>query len=284
MTKEFVVILLLAALSDAAHRQQRAEPGVPVAVQASAAATTTAAPSPAALLRARRAAPEQEQRRGARLPLEASFVDDAGHAVRLGSYFAGGPVLLVLGYYHCPDLCSTVMDGVLQHLAALGLPREGYRVLGVSIDPAEDAAVAARKKALYRPLLGDSPVRLDLLTGARPSVDELATATGFRYAYDAAQQRYLHPAGFLVATADGIITHYFPAGGFDGRDLRLALVQASHGTVGTLADRIALLCSHFDPATGRYSGVGWGLVRGACLLALALFGTGVFTWWRRAGP
>ncbi|WP_167759746.1 SCO family protein, partial [Massilia horti] len=222
-----------------------------------------------------------EQRPGARLPLDARFVDDAGRAVRLGRYFGAAPVLLVLGYYRCADLCSTVMDGVLHNLAMLGLPAGGVRVVAVSIDPQDDAAGAARKRQAYAPLLGDGAIQLDLLTGARPALQRLAAATGFHYAYDAAHQRYLHPAGFLVASADGVITHYFPGAGFDKRDLRLALVQASRGQIGSVADRIALLCSHFDPATGRYTGLAWNLARGFALLVATLLAAVVWRLRRR---
>jgi protein SCO1/2 len=34
--------------------------------------------------------------------------------------------------------------------------------------------------------------------------------------------------------------------------MRLALVEASEGRVGTLRDEVRLLCSHFDPIHGAY--------------------------------
>ena len=45
------------------------------------------------------------------------------------------------------------------------------------------------------------------------------------------------------------------------RDLKLALVEASSGKIGTLADKLLLLCYHFDPSTGRYSSAAIGAVR-----------------------
>lgn len=41
--------------------------------------------------------------------------------------------------------------------------------------------------------------------------------------------------------------------GLDGSDLRLAIVDAGRGSVGTLADRIHLLCYGYDPARGIYT-------------------------------
>ncbi len=93
---------------------------------------------------------------------------------------------------------------------------------------------------------------------------------GFSYAYDDALRQYVHPAGFLVATPEGRIARYFMGVRFEPRDVRLALVEASAGRIGSPTDRLLLLCSHFDPATGRYSGAAMTLVRAASLIVLAL--------------
>jgi protein SCO1/2 len=269
MTREaLAVLLMLAVLSGGAPR---ALPATPPATHILADAARVARPT----------APRLTQHPGARLPLDTAFVDDAGRKVTLGRYFAGGPVLLVLGYYHCPNLCSTVMDGLLQSVSALDLRPASLRVLGVSIDPAENAAVAARKKAGYLPLLAGSGVKLDLLTGALPAIRRLAAATGFGYVYDSLNRQYLHPAGFLVATGDGRISRYFPDVGVQVRDLRLALVQASDGAIGSVSDRFVLLCSHFDPLTGRYTGLVWGIVRMVCVTVLLLLASCVWLLRRR---
>ncbi|MGB7480387.1 MAG: SCO family protein [Burkholderiaceae bacterium] len=206
----------------------------------------------------------------ARLPLDARFIDENGAAVPLGRYFGAVPVVLVLGYYQCPNLCSTLMDGVLQTLAALRLPPQAFRLVEVGIDPAETFALAARKKVSFEPMLGRRGGELHLLTGDAAAIGRLARSAGFSYRYDPALRQYAHPAGFLVATPDGRIARYFIGVRFEPRDLRLALVEASAGRIGTLSDRLVLLCSHYDPASGRYSGAAMALVRAACLLALAL--------------
>ena len=94
-----------------------------------------------------------EQRLGAALPLGLPFVDAEGRAVRLGDYFdpasggSGVSVVLVLGYYRCPRLCQTVAQGAIEALAESGVPPARFRVVAVSIDPAETAADARAARA-----------------------------------------------------------------------------------------------------------------------------------------
>ena len=62
---------------------------------------------------------------------------------------------------------------------------------------------------------------------------------------------------------------------YSARDLRLGLVEASSGRIGTPVDQILLFCFHYDPATGKYgaltmtslriAGAGFALVCGAFL-------------------
>ncbi|MFP3559412.1 SCO family protein [Paraburkholderia sp. SIMBA_049] len=223
--------------------------------------------------------PEQTryvQRLNETLPLSGTFTDDEGRPARLGAYFGDRPVVLVLGYFHCPNLCSTLMDGVLESLAAVGLPPHTYRVLGVSIDPSETPKLAGRKKASYEPLLANSGVQLTLLTGRKPEIDALARSVGFEYVYDQQLQQYVHPAGFIVATRDGRISHYLMGVRFDPRDVRLALIDASSQSIGSPVDQLLLLCSHYDPVTGRYSAQVITAVRAVCLTVLAALG--VWLW------
>lgn len=218
------------------------------------------------------AAPQTEyvQHLDARLPLQAAFTDDSGAQIRLADLFGNKPAVLALGYYHCPNLCSTLMDGVLQTLADVDLPPSSYRVIQASIDPTEDSELAARKKVSYQPMFGRHRPDIHLLTGSKRSIDALAQTAGFHYRYDPALRQYMHPAGFLIATKDGHISRYFMGVRFDPKQVRLALIEASSGRIGSPADRLLLMCSHYDPSTGRYSVTVMTIVRIVCLAVLAL--------------
>jgi protein SCO1/2 len=64
------------------------------------------------------------------------------------------------------------------------------------------------------------------------------------------------------------------------RSLRLALVDASRGKLGSLVDQLVLLCCGYDPTTGRYSlaiGRAMQVLGAAFVLALASW----LMWMRR---
>lgn len=180
-----------------------------------------------------------EQRLGAALPLDLTFIDEAGHRTQLGNYFGSVPVVIVFGYFHCARLCPEVFAGVREglHDAQLISDRD-YRLLAVSIDPG-DTPVSAEPRA---ELLGEQP-GVHLLTSRTGSESQLARVAGFSYARTSNAAEFAHPAGFLIATPRGIISHYFFGVRFPPAEIRDAIAVAREDRIGTLADRLLLLCS-----------------------------------------
>jgi protein SCO1/2 len=235
---------------------------------------------------------EWHQHLGAALPAALRLVDAQGRAVRLGDYFEGVPLVLVLGYHRCPNLCGLLMHGVLEALAGSGLPRSAYRVVVVSIDPDESAGDARARREVdlhYAAFLADgratAPLRLQRLVGRAPDVQALAQRVGFDHQRDASSgdvaSRYVHPSGFVVVTPQGRIARYFFGVRFDATELRRALDDAAAGRTGTLTDRLLLLCAHFDPRLGRHDAAVMWMLR-TIGLALAL-GLVLYAWRRRDG-
>lgn len=226
------------------------------------------------------ATPGWDPHLGARLPPDVVLASEFGREAPLGRWFGDGALVLVLGYFNCPNLCGATMQDLLAAASDVGLPPDKYRLLVVSIEPTDNARIAAGKGDSYRHELEGSGVRLTAFAGSAAATTRLAKAAGFNYVRDP-QRGLMHPSGFLVAAPDGTITRYFFGTHVDPRDLRLALVQASGGQVGTLSDRIALVCSHFDPVTGQYSGTAMTLVRAGAILSAALLAVLVLATRRR---
>lgn len=205
---------------------------------------------------------------GARLPLDAVLRDDTGRPVRLATLF-DRPVVLVPGYYTCPNLCSTVFEGVLQALALSGLAAGDYRLVGLSVDPRDGAAAAANRKRAYAALLPGGARDLTLLTGDAATLARLQAALGYRTVPDAQTGELAHAAGFVVLDADGRVARAFSGVRFDPAELRDA-VRAPTPSFGR---QVLLLCAHFAPTSGRHTEAALNAVRlGVLLLPLGVAG------------
>ena len=185
---------------------------------------------------------------------DATFTDDHGRTVRFGDLLSNKPAVVMLGFYQCPMLCDLVLQNLSQTLKRVDLtPGKDFDVIVLSIDPTETTALAAAKKknmiaAYGRP---ETAKGWRFLTGRQDQIDTLAASVGFGYAPLPGGQ-FSHPAGLIVLTPTGHNARYLMGMRTPPRDMRLALVEASQGKIGTFSDAILLRCYHYDPATGKY--------------------------------
>jgi protein SCO1/2 len=212
-----------------------------------------------------------------RVPLDTTFRNETGATVHLGDYFGKKPVVLVFAYFDCPMLCTQVINGLSSALGVMSLnPGKDFEIVTVSFNPHDTPASATAKKAVYleRYKRAGAAEGWHFLTGDQPSIDRLTKAAGFRYAWDADTKQYAHPSGVIVVTPDGRLSRYLFGIEYGPRDLRLGIVEASEGKVGTPVDALLLYCYHYDPMTGRYGLVIMRAIRmagAATVLALAAF-------------
>lgn len=210
---------------------------------------------------------------GQRLPMGLRFRDPTNRQVVLGDYFRDGkPVVMVLSYYECPMLCGLVLQGMVNSLAQLTWKAgDEYRVLAVSIDPRDRPEQAEKKQRSALAAIGRAgrAGAWPFLVGEASETAALADAIGFRYQYDPQTSQYAHPAAIYVLTPDGRISRYLYGVTYGALDLRLALVEAANGRVGSIVDRVILSCYRYDPATRRYGPTILGFFRlgGALILA-----------------
>jgi len=218
-----------------------------------------------------------DQKLNEQLPLDAMFKDENGRDVALGEYFGKGrPVILALVYYECPMLCTQVLNGVTGALKTLSLDAaKDFDVIALSFDPRETSKLAKAKKIAYMGRYGRPGTEhgWHFLTGSQEAIARVTNAVGFRYTFDESIGQFAHGALITVLTPDARISRYLYGIDYGGRDLRLALVEASNGAIATPVDRALLYCYHWDPTTGRYGFVVMNLVRGAGILTLLGFGT-----------
>jgi protein SCO1/2 len=198
-----------------------------------------------------------EQHLGQNISRNLLFHDSMGRQVKMGDLFDGRrPVVVVLGYFRCPMLCTLVNDGLIKTLQELR-PTVGrdFNVVDVSIDPRETPPLAATRKAEYLKQYGRAGASdgWHFLVGDKAAVDEVANDCGFRYAFDAESGEYAHPSGLVILTPDGTISRYLLGVNFDSTELLAALDLARRGEKGSITHQLALLCFHYNPITGKYS-------------------------------
>ena len=200
-----------------------------------------------------------EQRLNEQLPLDAVLRDETGREVRLAEYFKRDrPVIVSLVYYECPMLCNQILNGLVSSLEGLQFSAgKEFEVVTLSFDPTERPELAARKKETYLKRYGRKGAEdgWHFLTGDKAEIDRVAGAVGFGYVWDEKSKQFAHGSAIMVATPAGKLSHYFYGIDYAPRDLKLALVEASAGKVGSPVDQLILYCYHYDPTTGKFAPV-----------------------------
>jgi len=196
-----------------------------------------------------------DQKLDAQIPLDLKFTDEQGREVTLGSLFGSRPVVLALVYYECPMLCTEVLNGLVASLETLSFDAgRDFDILVVSFDPGETPALAAQKKEMYLKRYGRPGAEsgMHFLTGREDAIHALTNAVGFKYKYDPSTDQFAHTAVLTVLTPAGHVSRYLYGIEYPARDVRLALVEAADGKIGSAVDKVLLYCYHYDPETGKY--------------------------------
>lgn len=223
------------------------------------------------------------------LPLEQAFTDEDGRTRTLGDAIGGRPAVVVFADYTCRTLCGPVLAFAVSGLEQTGLVAgSDFRLIVIGIDPKDSLADARAMKASH--IGTDTAIARAtmVLSGDADAIREATTAAGYRYAYDDTAGQFAHPAAAYVVTAQGHVSRVLSGLGLDATNLRLALVDAGQGRVGTFADHIRLLCYGFDPATGIYSAAISRIMLGAGIVTVVAMAGGIllltFLTQRRAQP
>jgi len=199
-----------------------------------------------------------DQKLDSQVPLDLTFRDETGQNVKLRDYFTDKPVVLVLAYYRCPQLCTQVLNGLVQAMLEMDdKPNQDYRIVTVSFDAREKPELAAAKKKTYvedrygRP---GAQQAWHFLTGDQANIKSLADAVGFHFRYDERFDSFAHPSGIMVLTPKGRLSRYLFGIDYNPRDLQLALYEASNGKIGSPSNYFLLLCFlHYDESLGKYT-------------------------------
>jgi protein SCO1 len=209
----------------------------------------------------------------AQMPLDAPFKDETGKDVRLADYLhTQKPVLLAFVYYGCPMMCTQLEQGVVGSLRMLSFnPGRDYEVVFVSFDDRDTPEMAAAKKttAMNKFRRPETSTGWHFLSGSKESIAAVTNAANFHFNYDAKNNLFAHASGLILLTPDGRISRYFYGVEFPSRDVRLGLIDASAGKIGSPVDHVLLYCFQYDPSTAHYSAAILSIVRLGGILTIA---------------
>jgi protein SCO1 len=216
-----------------------------------------------------------DERLGATIQKDLTFRNQKGEQAQLSRYFSGKPVILTLNYFSCPTLCPLVfrnLAGTIGKLGDLSLGRD-FRVVTVSIDPDETLQRAAEKSSrtyAMLPGVANPGNSWPFLLGRHDSIERLAAQAGVHYVKVGSE--FAHPNVIIILTPDGRISRYLYGVEQTPQDLKLALIEAADGDIGSskLINRAILYCFHYDPIGKKYVLFASRLMTGAMPTVLAL--------------
>lgn len=238
-------------------------------------------------------ATEIREHLGSIVPGNILLTNDRGEQVRLGDHFTGSqPVILNLGYFGCPALCGAVTKGMVDALKQVEedpdlqalVPGRDFTILTVSFDPTElhkPNLVAAKKQNFLKHY--GKPEAADhwhFLVGDKQNVTRLVDAVGFGFRWNRTSKAFDHRAVLILLSPEGKITRYLYGAYYTPRTLRLAVVEASEGKVGTTIERLLLSCYGYDPESGEYNRIGPLVMSMGGVLTLLVLGSLLFFMFR----
>ena len=225
-----------------------------------------------------------DQKLNQQVPLGLAFRDESGKTVQLADYIKQKPVILTFVYYKCRDLCPLLLDGVVRSLRALSFDAGNqFDLITLSIDAHDGPALAAAKKKdiidqYSRP---GAATGWHFLTGDEAAIQKLTQSVGFHYTYDPHTGEFAHASGIVLLTPKGRTARYYYGIDFSPRDLRLGLIEAAAGKIGSPIDQLLLFCYHYDPVTGKYGLLITNVIRLAGAATVVILGAFILIMLRR---
>jgi protein SCO1/2 len=223
---------------------------------------------------------------GVQIPLDLEFTESTGEEVTLGDVFDGErPLVLTMNYSDCPKLCSVQLNALVDAMRKMPWDLgEEYQVLTVSIDPLETPERAQLTRQKYLKDYGRTGTAAGwrfLVSRDESRILDLANKVGFHYKFIPERREYNHVAVLMICSPDGRVMRYLGGVNYDPNTLRLSLIEASEGKVGSAMDQFLLYCFRYDPREGRYAPAALRIMQLGGILTVLVFGGVLSVYWLR---
>ena len=164
------------------------------------------------------------------------------------------PTVIVPVYYECPGLCSPLLEGVADVISKADMKiGTDYQVFTISFNPQEKTRLAKEKKENYLKLVKNQENMQSgwiFHTGDSTNINRLLSSIGYKIKREG--KEWIHPGAIVVLSPEGKITRYLHGVYFLPFDLKMAIVEASHGKSGPTINKVLKFCFSYDPEGKKY--------------------------------
>lgn len=198
------------------------------------------------------------EKQGAMVPLDLTFVDEKGKSVTLKKLMDGKPTIISFNYFRCAGICGPQLADMAKVLSKLDLAENiDYKVLTISFAEDETPELASAKRKAYlhsmtRPYVQDA---WHFVIGENNSSGIMAEIVGFTYEKEVSKVGtvdYLHPAALIMLSPEGKVTRYLNGINQLPFDVKMALLEAGEGKIGPTIAKKLLFCFAYDPKGKTY--------------------------------
>ena len=195
---------------------------------------------------------------GAMVPLDLTFINEKGEKVTLKKLMDGKPTMISLNYFRCSGICGPQLADMAKMLTRLDLAENtDYKILTISFAEDETPDLASAKRNAYlhaieRPFVQDA---WHFLVSDGNSSAVLANIVGFDYKKEVSPTGvvdYIHPASLIMLSPKGKVTRYLNGIEQLPFDVKMAIMEAGEGKVGPTIAKKLLFCFAYDPKGKTY--------------------------------
>lgn len=184
------------------------------------------------------------------------ITDAAGKQMPLSS-FSGKPLLLLMIYYDCPNICPLLGEELADSLNQLGDLKAGkdYNVLVLSFNDQNGLADASVFREKVKEKTANPDVNSWVFAIAQEQdVNAITESTGYRFFRSSEDGLFVHPNVFIFLSPERKITRYIFGTNPAPFDMRMAIMESMDGKAGKvpLSSLVTFACYKYDSESGGY--------------------------------
>ena len=214
---------------------------------------------------------------GAMVPLDLTFIDETGKSRTLKDYMDGKPTIISLNYFRCAGICTPQLEDMAQMLSRLDLAENiDYKALTISFADNETPTLAAAKRKTHLTSMSRAyvPDAWHFVLSENNSSAIIADTVGFTYEKTVNPTSgvvdWIHPAVLIMLSPEGKVTRYLNGIEQLPFDVKMALMESGEGKTGPTIAKNLLFCFAYDPKSKTYIFM-WEKVVATVMLAIMLF-------------